>query len=183
MHLLLYTLQRAFKVILTSFPHEFNDKLLDVKFQIQPTNANNNNETTINIQLKVLEDIDDISLEYALGIEGNQANNYTIVLNRKVHFCKFLMQRSIDNALRAIYEDILKRGTFIKMCPLKRGTYTLREYRIDEELLPQYVPEANFYVDIKLEKTNGGAMLLKGRLHGQIDKSKGFNNLKMFSMG
>lgn len=169
--------------MLTSFPHEFNDKLLDVKFQIQPTTTNaTNTETTINVQLNVLEDIDDISLAYALGIEGNQANNYTIVLNRKVQFCKFLMQRSIDNMLRTIYEDILKRGTFIKMCPLKKGSYTLREYHIDEELLPQYVPEANFYVDIKLEKPNGD-MILKGRLHGKIDKSKGFNNLKMFSMG
>ncbi|XP_023300179.2 uncharacterized protein LOC111682452 [Lucilia cuprina] len=170
---------RAFKVILTSFPHEFNDKLLDIKFQIQNSS---NTESSVNVQLNVLEDIDDISLTYALGIEGNQANNYTVLLNRKVHFCKFLMQRTLDNTLRTIYEDILKRGTFIKMCPLKKGSYTLREYRIDEELLPQYVPEANFYVDMKLEKANGD-MILKGRLHGKIDKSKGFNNLKMFSMG
>lgn len=166
-------------MILTSFPHEFNDKLIDVKFQIQNSTAA---ETSINLQLNVLEDIDDISLTYALGIEGTQANNYTVILNRKVHFCKFLIQRTLDNALRSIYEDILKRGTFMKVCPLKKGSYVLREYRVDEELLPQYVPEANFYVDLELNKANGD-MIVKGRLNGKVDKSKGFNNLKMFSMG
>ncbi|XP_075162666.1 uncharacterized protein LOC142235300 [Haematobia irritans] len=172
---------RAYKVILTAFQYETNANLLDAKIQIQNTSA----DTSVNVVLNVLEDIDDIALTYSLAIEGEQANNYTTMLSHKVQFCKFLQQRSLDAILHRLYEDILKQGTFIKTCPLKKSNiYTLSDYHVDEELLPQYCTETNFYVDIQMDKGNvENVMLLKGRLQGKIDKSKGFNNLKMFSMG
>uniref|UniRef100_A0A1I8PTF6 Uncharacterized protein n=2 Tax=Stomoxys calcitrans TaxID=35570 RepID=A0A1I8PTF6_STOCA len=157
---------------------------MDAKIQVQNATSN----TGLNVVFNVLEDIDDISLSYSLAIEGEQPNNYTTMLSQKVEFCKFLQQRSIDGGLHKIYEDILKQGTFIKTCPIKKGSiYSMNDYHVDEELLPQYVPETNFYVDIQMDKgaIGGGSvvLLMKGRLQGKIDKSKGFNNLKMFSMG
>lgn len=135
----------------------------------------------LSVVLQVNKNLDDVHLKYGIALELEEGN-YTALVNGSVNFCKFLKQNSIDPTLRIIYEDILKQGNFIKRCPISKGLYTLREYRIDEEILPSYVPEANFCAEMKLSSSNG-QKLFDGKLYGKIDKSKGFNNLKMFSLG
>ncbi|XP_037956583.1 uncharacterized protein LOC119686157 [Teleopsis dalmanni] len=168
---------RSFNVLITSFPFKFNSDMIDVKIKIH----NKTDETTLDVVFNVLEDINDIHLKYAIALEASEGN-YTALLNRSVNMCNFLKQRSMEPVLRVIYENILKSGNFIKTCPIKRGIYSLHEYHADEEILPSYVPETNFIVDIKMDLPNG-KMVFQGRLNGKIDKSKGFNNLKMFSLG
>ncbi|XP_020713346.1 uncharacterized protein LOC101460118 [Ceratitis capitata] len=168
---------RSFNVIFTSFPYQYNTDLVDVKIQIK----NNTDDTCLAVVFQLNEELDDVYLKYAISLEMEQAN-YTTVVNRSVNFCKFLKQHSMDPLLRIIYEDILKQDNFIKRCPITKGSYTLREYHIDEEMLPSYVPEASFLAEIKLTMSNG-QQLFDGKLYGTIDKSKGFNNLKMFSLG
>ncbi|XP_061397870.1 uncharacterized protein LOC133333577 [Musca vetustissima] len=177
---------RSYKIIFTTFEYEVNPKHLKANIQIQNTTG----ETTLNIMLNVLSDIDDIVLNYDVAIEGDQPNNFTTIVKRKIEFCKFLQERPDGMGFRRHYEDILKQDSFIRNCPLKKNSvFTLRNYNIDEELLPQYVPETHFYVDLQMDMRRRAAapgdveMLLKGRINGSIDKSKGFNNLKMFSMG
>ncbi|XP_028893937.1 uncharacterized protein LOC105210636 [Zeugodacus cucurbitae] len=168
---------RSFKVIFTSFPYTYNSDVLDAKVQIQ----NSTSDTYLSVVLQVNEDLDDVYLKYAIALELEEGN-YTTLVNRSVNFCKFLKQHSMDPILRIIYEDMLKQGNFIKKCPIAKGQYTVREYRIDEEMLPSYVPEASFFAEMKMTKSNGQE-LFDGKLYGKIDKSKGFNNLKMFSLG
>lgn len=170
-------LQRSFNVIFTSFPYQYNTDLVDVKIQIK----NNTDDTCLAVVFQLNEELDDVYLKYAISLELEEAN-YTTVVNRSVNFCKFLKQHSMDPLLRIIYEDVLKQDNFIKRCPITKGSYTLREYHIDEEILPSYVPEASFLAEIKLTMSNG-QQLFDGKLYGTIDKSKGFNNLKMFSLG
>uniref|UniRef100_T1GAN3 MD-2-related lipid-recognition domain-containing protein n=1 Tax=Megaselia scalaris TaxID=36166 RepID=T1GAN3_MEGSC len=68
----------------------------------------------------------------------------------------------------------------MKSCPVKKGIFYIHDYRIDEEMLPSYVPEANFRVILELTLPNKGN-LANVTINGYIDKSKGFNNLKMFN--
>ncbi|XP_039963034.1 uncharacterized protein LOC120776443 [Bactrocera tryoni] len=168
---------RSFNVIFTSFPYTYNSNVIDAKLQIH----NSSSETYLSVVLQVNEELDDVYLKYAIALDLDEGN-YTVLANRTVNFCKFLKQRSMDSVLRIIYEDILKEGNFIKKCPITKGLYTLREYRIDEEMLPSYVPEASFFAAMKISKANGQSVF-DGKLYGKIDKSKGFNNLKMFSLG
>ncbi|XP_053956298.1 uncharacterized protein LOC128861949 [Anastrepha ludens] len=169
---------RSFEVFFTSFPYQYNSKLIDVKINIHNNTAG---DTYLAITLQVHEDIDGINLKYATSLELDEGN-FTTIVNRSVSFCKFLKQHSIEPVMRGIYEDILKQGDFIKRCPINKGVYSVHEYRIDEEVLSSYLPEAGFSVHIKLAKFNR-QLLFDGTLHGNIDKSKGFNNLKMFSLG
>ncbi|XP_011292086.1 uncharacterized protein LOC101895372 [Musca domestica] len=182
-HIYWFANYRSYKVIFTSFEYEANPQFLKATIQIQ----NVSGETTLHVVLNVLEDIENIGLSYGLAIEGDQPNNFTMVVKRKLDFCKFLQERPVGMGFRRHYEDILKSDSFIKSCPLKKNAvFTVRNYQLDEELLPQYVPETNFYLDMQFDRMNPkgeAVMLIKGRLNGTIDKSKGFNNLKMFSMG
>ncbi|XP_018786642.1 PREDICTED: uncharacterized protein LOC108967575 [Bactrocera latifrons] len=168
---------RSFKVIFSSFPYTYNSNVIDAKVQIH----NSSSEMYLSVVLQVNEELDDVYLNYSIALDLDEAN-YTVLANRTLNFCKFLKQHSLDSVLRNIYEDILKEGNFIKKCPIAKGLYMLREYRIDEEMLPSYVPEASFFVAMKISKANG-QVLFDGKLYGKIDKSKGFNNLKMFSLG
>lgn len=131
--------------------------------------------------MNFLNEVDDVSFRYAIALEANEGN-YTALVNRSVNLCKFLKQRSSEPILKLLYEDLIKQSNFIKTCPIKKGTYDIHDYRIDEEMLPSYVPETNFFVPLQMDLANG-VNLFKGTLHGRIDKSKGFNNLKMFSLG
>lgn len=142
---------------------------------------NNTGDTTLNAHINVLNAIDDISLKFDIQMEVNEGN-FTSVFARSVHFCKFLKTRSTDPILKIIYDDIVKYGNLMKSCPVKKGIFYIHDYRIDEEMLPSYVPEANFRVILELTLPNKGN-LANVTINGYIDKSKGFNNLKMFSLG
>ncbi|XP_055908511.1 uncharacterized protein LOC129943233 [Eupeodes corollae] len=169
---------RSFKVIFTSFPYEINKDKLEVKLEIR----NDTGETTINCHINVIEQLDDMTLEYAISLENSDAN-WTTLIKRTVHFCKFLTTKTTDPILKVIYEDLLKHGNFFKSCPVQKGIYYVHDYRIDEEMLPSYVPETTMAVDILWKNAKKETALFKGRLIGKIDKSKGFNNLKIFSLG
>ncbi|XP_067645143.1 uncharacterized protein [Eurosta solidaginis] len=169
---------RSFKIIFTSFPYQKSPELMDITVQIVNNTVGG---TYLTIVTQVNEDLDDVHFTYAVALETN-VGNYTTLVNRTVNWCKFLKQRSIDPVLRVIYEDIQKHGNLFKNCPMKKGIYMVREYQVDEEMLPNHLPEANFFVYINFAKTKE-QMIFDGKLYGKIDKSKGFNNLKMFSLG
>lgn len=154
-----------------------NKDFVELNLEIQ----NNTGDTTLNAHINVLNQIDDINLKFDVLME-NPEGNFTSVLARSVHFCKFLKNHSIDPILKVIYEHIAQFGNFMKNCPIKKGIYFIHDYRIDEEMLPTYVPEANFNILLEMFFTNN-VKLATVKVHGFVDKSKGFNNLKMFSLG
>ncbi|XP_055856210.1 uncharacterized protein LOC129919376 [Episyrphus balteatus] len=168
---------RSFKVVFTSFPFEANKDKVEVKLEIR----NDTGETTINCHFNVIEQLDDLYLTYAISLDNGEGN-YTTLINRSTNFCKFLTTKASEPILKVIYDDLLKHGNFFKACPLKKGIYYLHDYRIDEEMLPSYVPETTLAVDIVFTLPSK-EQLFKGKLLGKIDKSKGFNNLKIFSLG
>ncbi|XP_017122936.1 uncharacterized protein LOC108143195 [Drosophila elegans] len=168
---------RSFKVILTSIDFEANEKVVDLRVDLQ----NELGESKVSIDMKTLEDIDDVLLAVDVGLETDKGN-YSTLINRTINFCKLVKQRTSDPLLRGIYEDLLKHGNFIKECPIRRGTYSLINYKVDEEMLPSFLPEAKFRFGLQISKPKGGA-ILRSTVFGRIDKSKGFDNLKRFSLG
>ncbi|KAH8370701.1 hypothetical protein KR093_004718 [Drosophila rubida] len=169
--------QRSFKIIFTRFDFDSNGKFVDVKLQVE----NNGESSSLNTVINVLEPLDDVELSISIGLQG-ELGNYTNVVRKSTNFCKFLKDRSAEPLTRLIYQDMLRFGKLFKECPLPKGTYTLQGYHIDEELLPSFLPETNFQLGLRLAQSQG-EQILQGTLWGRIDKSKGFNNLKMFSLG
>lgn len=150
--------------------------MVDVKIDIK-----NSSDGALNIVTEILEVLNDVELTASIALETDQGN-YTNLLTRSMNFCKMLKERNADPLSRMIYQDLLRHGNMMKECPIERGTYKLEDYRVDEELLPSYLPETNFKFSVRLTKPKGD-QIFKGMLYGRVDKSKGFNNLKMFSMG
>lgn len=158
------------------FDYEANPRLVDVKIQLQ-----NNSESSLNIVINTLEILDDIELSASVALE-TQPGNFTNLISKTLNFCRMLKERDAEPLARAIYQDIMRHGKWFKECPIQKDTYTLQDYAVDEELLPSYLPETNFKLKLRLTQQKG-VQIFKGMLFGRIDKSKGFNNLKMFSMG
>lgn len=150
--------------------------MVDVKIDIK-----NSSDGALNIVTEILEVLNDVELTASIALETDQGN-YTNLLTRSMNFCKMLKERNADPLSRMIYQDLLRHGNMMKECPIEKGTYKLEDYRVDEELLPSYLPETNFKFSVRLTKPKG-EQIFKGVLYGRVDKSKGFNNLKMFSMG
>ncbi|XP_030571422.1 uncharacterized protein LOC115770325 [Drosophila novamexicana] len=167
---------RSFKIVFMRFDYEANPRLVDVKIQLQ-----NNSESSLNIVVNTLEILDDIELSASVALE-TQPGNFTNLISKTLNFCKMLKERDAEPLARAIYQDIMRHGKWFKECPIQKDTYTLQDYAVDEELLPSYLPETNFKLKLRLTQQKG-VQIFKGMLFGRIDKSKGFNNLKMFSMG
>ncbi|KAH8261325.1 hypothetical protein KR044_007174, partial [Drosophila immigrans] len=168
---------RSFKIIFTDFEFESNAKLMDVKIQVE----NNSESSSLNTDIDVLEPLDDVELSIRIGLQS-EWGNYTNVLSHKTNFCKVLKDRLAEPLIRLVYQDMLRFGQLFKECPLPKGKYTLQGYHIDEELLPSFLPETNFQLGLQLTGSQG-QQIFDGTLAGRIDKSKGFNNLKMFSLG
>ncbi|XP_037721893.1 uncharacterized protein LOC119554879 [Drosophila subpulchrella] len=168
---------RSFKVILTSIDFEANDKIVDIHVDLQ----NESGDSKLSMEIKTLEDIEDVQLAVDVGLESDKGN-FSTLINRTLNFCKLLKQRSSDPLVRGIYEDLLKHGNLFKECPIRSGTYSLTNYKVDEEMLPSFLPEANFRFGLAISKPKSG-MIVRSTIYGRIDKSKGFDNLKRFSLG
>ncbi|XP_068148986.1 uncharacterized protein [Drosophila tropicalis] len=167
---------RAFKIIFTRFDYEVNDKIVTVNVQIQ-----NDTDSSLTVEFKTHEVINDVYLTASLALE-NDKGNYSTLLNHTLNFCKMLKVRNTDPLIRSIYDDLIRHGKLIRDCPIQKGTYTLTNYQVDEELMPSFLPETNFQFSVILSKPQND-VIFRGIIHGRIDKSKGFNNLKMFSLG
>lgn len=168
--------QRSFKLVFDKYESETDKDFAEVKAEI----LNTTGETVINVHINVIKDLDDLQLNVNLLMEET-TDNFVSLLNRTVNFCKFLKTKSIDPVLRIIYDDLSRHGYFFKECPIKKGIYYIHDYRLDEEMLPSYIPEARFIFSLELWKKT--ALVHRGNLYGRVDKSKGFNNFKIFSMG
>ncbi|XP_039488659.1 uncharacterized protein LOC120450008 [Drosophila santomea] len=168
---------RSFKVILTNIDFDANDKIVDVKVDLQ----NDSGESNLSIDIKTHQDIEDVQLIIDFGLETNKGN-FSTLINRTLNFCKLIKQRNSEPLFRAIYEDLLKHGTLFKECPIRSGTYSLNNYKVDEEMLPSFLPEAKFRFAMMVSTLKSG-MIVRSTIYGRIDKSKGFDNLKRFSLG
>ncbi|XP_034475899.1 uncharacterized protein LOC117782911 [Drosophila innubila] len=168
---------RSFKIILKQFDYEANAKLVDVKILVQ----NNSESSSLSVTINVLETLNDVDMTAGIALQTEQAN-FTNLLTKNLNFCKMLKERNGDPLIRLIYQDLLKHGKWFKECPIQKGIYSLQDYRVDEELLPSFLAETNFKFSIRLNKPKG-EQIFQGVIFGRIDKSKGFNNLKMFSLG
>lgn len=158
------------------FDYEANAKLVDVKMELQ-----NSSKSAITVVVNILETINDVDVTGSVFLE-TEPGNYTSLISRTVNLCKMLKDRNADPLTRSFYQDMQRYGKLFKECPIQKGTYTLQDYVVDEELLPSFLPETNFKLNLRLSKPKN-QLIFKGSFYGRIDKSKGFNNLKLFSMG
>ncbi|EDV41369.1 uncharacterized protein Dana_GF23456 [Drosophila ananassae] len=168
---------RSFKVILTSVDFEVNDKFVDVKAKLQ----NDTGDAKLTLDIMVLEDIDDVEMAIDVALE-TEKGNYSTLITRSINFCKLMKQRNTDPLMRLIYDDLLKHGSFFKECPIRRGPFSLTGYKVDEEALPSFLPESKFRFGLHILKPKKET-IVRGTIFGRVDKSKGFDNLKRFSLG
>lgn len=150
---------------------------MDVKIQVQ----NKSDSSSLNVDVNVLEILNDVDMSASIALQTEQAN-YTNLFSTSLNFCKMLKERNGDPMVRLLYQDLLKHGQWFKECPIQKGVYNLQNYQVDEEKLPSFLPETNFKLTFRLSKPKS-EQIFKGVIFGRIDKSKGFNNLKKFSLG
>ncbi|KAH8246323.1 hypothetical protein KR032_005819 [Drosophila birchii] len=168
---------RSFKVILTHVDFEVNDKILNLTVDLQ----NDTGDSKLTVDITVFEDIEDVQLAVDVGLETDKGN-FSTLINRTLNFCKLMKQRNSDPLLRGIYDDLLKHGNLFKECPIRKGTFGLSNYKVDEEMLPSFLPEAKFRFGLQITRPKN-ERIVRAFVYGRIDKSKGFDNLKRFSMG
>ncbi|KAH8258725.1 hypothetical protein KR038_004760 [Drosophila bunnanda] len=168
---------RSFKVILTDVTFEANNKIVNLTVDLQ----NDAGDSKLSLDIKLFEDIEDAQLTVDVGLETDKGN-FSTLINRTLSLCKLMKQRNSDPLVRNIYEDLLKHGNLFKECPIRRGTFSLTHYKVDEELLPSFLPETKFRFGLLVTRPKN-ERIIKAVIYGRIDKSKGFDNLKRFSMG
>ncbi|KAH8286054.1 hypothetical protein KR054_001857 [Drosophila jambulina] len=168
---------RSFKVILTHVDFEVNDKIVNLTVDLQ----NEGGDSRLSVDITVFEDIEDVHLAVDVGLETDKGD-FSTLINRTLNFCKLMKQRNSDPLVRGIYDDLLKHGNLFKECPIRRGTFSLTNYKVDEEMLPSFLPEAKFRFGLVITRPKN-ERIVRAFVYGRIDKSKGFDNLKRFSMG
>lgn len=142
---------------------------------------NDASDSRLSVDIKVYEDIEDVQLAVDVGLESEKGD-FSTLINRTLNFCKLMKQRNADPLVRGIYDDLLKHGNLFKECPIRSGTFSLTNYKVDEEMLPSFLPEAKFRFGLLITKPKN-ERIVRATIYGRIDKSKGFDNLKRFSMG
>lgn len=129
------------------------------------------------------------------------------VINKTANLCQLLAaKKTMAPIVRLSLKEFAKFGTFFTECPIRKvcqtsrinlkfgmtdkiyfeqAHYYLQHFKMDEELLPAYLPETDFVarVHVFTNSSASRADIWDITLIGRIDSSKGMDNLKVFTQG
>lgn len=110
---------------------------LNEKYLVGFSKISDNRSVTVDFNF--LQDLDNIFVlsQFSLG------NPYVMLLNKTINMCKFFKSKYRDPLMYIIYNQISK---IIKVdqCPLKKGSYVVKDFNIDADLLPRVIKSSRF---------------------------------------
>lgn len=112
----------------------------------------------------------------------NSDGQYKHLVNASINTCNILSRVKSHPILKLIIKELLKTSNLPMACPFKKGIYYMKDFVLNEDLLPPFIPMGNFMSIIGVSRLVNGEemMIMKVRLVVDIDYAKDRRAVKLF---
>lgn len=108
-----------------------------------------------------------------------EKGEYQLLMNSTLEVCTLLSKTKTHPLIRMIMRELLKSSNFPTACPVKKGRYYMKDFILNESLLPPIVPEGSFKCHIQFNRVVDGEeiMLAKTVIYTHIEYMRSRNVL------
>ncbi|XP_035898952.1 uncharacterized protein LOC118506222 [Anopheles stephensi] len=124
--------------------------------------------TAVNIDLFFNQDVPQLKITDVLTILSKDGESQTTLYNNTVSLCAFLEQPARNRLLQILRQEIMLRGNIPSKCPIRAGTYSVRNATFAKARIPSLLPPSYFRVDLNLLFAQ--KMILKSQWYGRFVK-------------
>ncbi|CAO1424382.1 unnamed protein product [Diamesa serratosioi] len=153
---------------------EFDGELIDMGLTI----TKKNEKSVINFQSELFDNMEDNIVMHVAHYE-KEKGEYQLLLNSTLEVCTLLSKTKTHPIIRLIMRELLKSSNFPTACPVKKGRYYMKDFILNESLMPPFLPEGIFKCYIQLNRVVDGEelMLAKTTIYTHIEYMKTKNLL------
>ncbi|XP_075163191.1 uncharacterized protein LOC142235818 [Haematobia irritans] len=161
---ILYTSLRDYTIEITQILFNISSDITYVKHL--NTSIIGNKKSNLHVLFD--QDIKEIPGEASLMVHAKSGRRI-VIFQIKSEACYILAQGTKNVFISVFVKEILRNSNFPKKCPLsKNKLYYVKNYTIDDESYPPYLPETQWQFDIKGKPNNIGVITLS--LSGRVRK-------------
>lgn len=137
--------------------------------------------TIVNVRGENFEDIDVPLIVHVAHFEKVN-NEYQHLLNASMNVCNIMSRVKSHPILRIILKELLKSSNIPTSCPIKKGVYYMKDFSLNEDLLPPFLPLGHFKSYGRVSRLIDGdeVTLMKITINTDIDFDKDRKTSKLF---
>uniref|UniRef100_A0A182JW75 Uncharacterized protein n=1 Tax=Anopheles christyi TaxID=43041 RepID=A0A182JW75_9DIPT len=139
------------------------------------TNANITQHTAASLpvifmEMVALQDISQFKVNGVFTVRSRSGELQTALYNSTLGVCEFLDHPFRSRLLQIIQLEAIRHSNIPSKCPMRAGTYYIRNASFAKARIPSFLPASYFRVDVNLIRTNPFQTVLTTRWYGKLIK-------------
>lgn len=169
--------QGGYKINFDHSDLEYDESLVKMNIQLKQVDG----RTVVNVRSELFDDIDAPIILHISHYERLN-DEYQHLLNASMNICNLMSRVKAHPIMRIIMKELLKASNIPTSCPVKKGIYYMKDFSLNEDLLPPFLPTGHFMCRARLARLidSDEVTLLKVTVNTDIDYEKERKSFKMF---
>ncbi|GAB0090218.1 hypothetical protein DMENIID0001_049150 [Sergentomyia squamirostris] len=114
-------------------------------------------KSVVDVDGSVLQDVESgIFVDIFINTESEPGQFKSLIKAEDIDFCNYDTNNSIGPLIELFLKDIDNFGNIPLKCPIKKGDFHVKNFRISEEKLPPHTPEARYLIESKIHVPKDG---------------------------
>lgn len=147
----LLSFQGGYKINFEYSDLEYDENLMNIDLQMKK----HDDKTVVNVKSELYENIDEEMIAHVSHYEKVK-NDYEHLVNTSINICNILSRVKTHPILRIIIKELTKTSNFPSSCPVKKGIYHMKDFTLNDEFLPPFLPEGKFMSNVQLNRLDDG---------------------------
>lgn len=169
--------QGGYKINFSHNGLEFDESLVNLDVKMKGIDE----RTVVNVKSEVFDDIDDPIVVHISDYEWIN-NEFQHLANVSLNVCNVMTRVKAHPILKIVLQELLKASNIPTSCPIKRGPYYMKDFILNEDLLPPFLPLGKFMGRIRVVRmvNEDEVPLVKMNVVIEIDNAKERKSFKLF---
>lgn len=126
---------------------DYDESLLRLQIQLKKRDE----KMVINIRAEIFKDVQDEIIVHAAHYERVE-DKWMHLANVSASVCNLMSRQKANPIVKMIMKEILKNSNIPSGCPIKKGMYYLKDFMINDDLLPPFLPTGKFMSLVKINR-------------------------------
>ncbi|KAG5667287.1 hypothetical protein PVAND_015273 [Polypedilum vanderplanki] len=127
---------------------EFDENIMNVEIAMK----RRDDRTVVNMRGELFEDINDPIYLHVSHFEKDSDGEYKHLVNASINACNMLSRTKAHPILKIILKELLRASNIPTACPVKKGLYYMKDFTINEDILPPFLPIGNFMSVVRVTR-------------------------------
>lgn len=156
---------------------EFDENLVSLEVNMKRAD----DKTIVNVRAEQFEDIEDPIIVHVSHFERVD-NEYQHLVNTSINVCNLMSRVKTHPILRIVLKELLKASNFPTACPIKKGLYYMKDFSLNDDLLPPFLPIGTFMSKVRITRLvdEEEIPITKITIYVDIDYAKERKSFKLF---